>query len=310
MRMNLIKILLPAFLILSYSCQDKTSMLVDSWKVGTSSGLFNDFSLQEFNEFKANGIAYIEIGSGVFRNKTDAECEAWISDIKSKTEASGIQVWSVHLPFSRVYDISSVNDTDRVNMIMECTRIMNLCSPLKVQKFVIHPSAEPIPDSIRSIRMGNSISSLKILSEEVKKVDGQLAVECLPRTCLGNTADELLDIVNSVNNGLGICFDTNHLLKEKPEDFAAKAGTLIVTLHVSDYDGIDERHWLPGQGIINWTNVVAELAKSGYDGPFMFEASRRKPASDGTVDPSKLAIRELYESFNVIKNNFRLSNQD
>jgi sugar phosphate isomerase/epimerase len=158
--------------------------------------------------------------------------------------------------------------------------------------------------------MENSINSLKILSEEVRKVDGQLAVECLPRTCLGNTADELLKIVNSVNNGLGICFDTNHLLKEKPEEFAEKAGSLIVTLHVSDYDGIDERHWLPGMGIINWTNVVAELAKSGYSGPFMFEASRRKPASDGTADPSKLTTQELYESFNVIKNNFRLSLQD
>lgn len=306
MNRNYVVISLLFFLIVT-GCQDKTVRLVESWKAGTSSGLFNDFSQQEFDNFKAAGIEYIEIGSGVFRNKTDAECQDWVEDIRKKAEVSGIKVWSVHLPFSRVYDISSDNDTNRINMIQECIRIMNLCEPLKVSKYVIHPSAEPIPDSIRSIRVQNSISSLRILSEEVKKVNGQLAVECLPRTCLGNTSDELLMIVNSVNNGLGICLDTNHLLKEKPEEFAAKAGSLIVTLHVSDYDGIDERHWLPGKGIINWTTVVGELAKSGYDGPFMFEASRRKPASDGTADPSKLTVEELYGSFDEIKSNFRKS---
>ena len=135
-------------------------------------------------------------------------------------------------------------------------------------------------------------------------MNGQLALECLPRTCLANTADELLQIVNAVGNDLGACFDSNHLLKEKPEEFVAKVGGKITTVHISDFDGLDEKHWLPGTGIINWTEVVTELVKSGYNGPFMFEASKHKPASDGTVNPAKLTTTELYSSFEEIRDKY------
>jgi len=304
----LISIILAVILALPVNSQSKKLVrLVESWKVGTSSGLFNDFSQQEFNDFKNSGIDCLEFGAGAFRDKSDAECAEWISDIKKKADAAGLEVWSIHLPFSRVYDISTTNSADRENMIKECTRIMTLCSPLEPKKFVIHGSAEPISDEERPARLENSIASLKILTGEAKKLKVQIALECLPRTCLGNTADELLKMVNEVGNGLGICFDSNHLLKEKPEEFVAKAGKHITTVHMSDYDGIDERHWLPGLGVINWTKVVSELAKAGYKGPFMFEASRRRPAPDGTADPSKLTTSELFQSFKEIKAEYKKS---
>jgi len=131
-----------------------------------------------------------------------------------------------------------------------------------------------------------------------------LAVECLPRTCLGNTADELLIIVNEVGSGIGICFDSNHLLKEKPEEFVAKTGKKIVTVHISDYDGLDEKHWLPGTGVINWTKVVNELVKGGYDGPFMYETSKRKPSQEASSVPVKLTAKDLYDNFTELKTDF------
>ena len=304
----MIRIIFNLLLILSVlnlsGCSCNSERTVNRWKVGTSSGLFDEFSQAEFDKFKSDGIACIEIGSGVFSKKTPMEREAWIADIKQKTEKSGIKVWSIHLPFSRIYDISSVNDTHRVDMIKECSDIIALCEPLNPSKFVIHGSSEPISDEQRPGRMANCIASLRILTTEAKKYDAKIAIECLPRTCLGNTADEIIMIVDAVGNGLEVCFDSNHLLKEKPEEFVAKAGNLITTVHISDYDGIDERHWLPGMGIISWTNVLAELVKSGYQGPFMFEASRRKPAPDGTMDKTKLTAEELVRNFNMLKTDY------
>ena len=48
--------------------------------------------------------------------------------------------------------------------------------------------------------------------------------------------------------------DTNHLLQETTEEFIRTVGGEISTLHVAEYDGIDERHWLPGheEGVITW----------------------------------------------------------
>lgn len=300
----LIRISIIFLMVTSVSCQNKSVQLINSWKVGTSSGLFNDFSSEEFESFRKSGIEFIEIGSGVFRNKSDKECKEWVEDIRTKSEAAGIKIWSIHLPFSRTYDVSTRNDTDRVNMINECTRIMNLCTPLNPSKFVIHGSSEPIPDSIRAERIDLCVASLKILTAEAQKVNGQLALECLPRTCLGNTSGELLNIVNAVGDNLGVCFDSNHLLKEKPEEFVQKAGKLISTVHISDYDGIDERHWLPGDGVINWNSVVSGLVNSGFKGPFMFEASKRKPDANGTPNPVKLTTSELCSCFEQLKKNY------
>jgi sugar phosphate isomerase/epimerase len=41
----------------------------------------------------------------------------------------------------------------------------------------------------------------------------KIAVELLPRSCIGNTASELLSIVNKVDSPfVGICLDVNHLM--------------------------------------------------------------------------------------------------
>lgn len=304
-----------AILVLLLFCLPSNSQnrsklkLIENWKPGTSSGIMNDFSQEEFNRLREAGIFYIELGSGVFRDKTDSECSAWVADVKEKADAAGLKFWSFHLPFSRVYDISSANVTDREKMITECRRMMLLCKPLKIRKYVIHGSSEPIPGDERQVRINNCIASLRILTNEAKKVNARLALECLPRTCLGNTSDEIIMIVSSTGNSLEVCFDTNHLLKETPEEFASKTGKLITTLHISDYDAVDERHWLPGAGVINWTGVIDELAKAGYKGPFMFEASRRKPQPDGNPDPSKLTADELVASFATIKVNYRKSKE-
>ena len=40
-----------------------------------------------------------------------------------------------------------------------------------------------------------------------------IAVEDLPRTCLGRESSEMLELI-SVNDKLRVCFDTNHLLQK------------------------------------------------------------------------------------------------
>ncbi len=287
--MKLLGVLIAGVILISAGCaENKKVELVETWKVGASTGIMKDFSQESFNKLKAAGIDYIEMGPAVFRDKSLEERKAFVADIKEKADRTGVKLWSVHLPFSREQDISTLNDEDRENMIRECKEIFELWQPMNPAKFVIHPSAEPISDEERELRIANSIASLKILTEEMKRYPGSsLAVENLPRTCLGNTSAELLRIVNAVGNGLEVCYDSNHMLQESPEEFAANLGSLITTVHMSDYgyvDGrLDERHWLPGEGVINWTNVISELVKAGFQGPFLFETSMRRPDPETNV---------------------------
>ncbi|MGH9369899.1 MAG: TIM barrel protein [Vicinamibacterales bacterium] len=52
-----------------------------------------------------------------------------------------------------------------------------------------------------------------------------------------------------------------------------KVGARIVNTHVADNDGLDERHWLPGRGVVQFIPLVRALEDVGYPGPFTFECS-------------------------------------
>ena len=50
-----------------------------------------------------------------------------------------------------------------------------------------------------------------------------------------------------------------------------KLGRKLTTLHISGYYGVDERHQVPGKGVLDWQIYMKTLDEIGYDGPFNFE---------------------------------------
>ena len=53
----------------------------------------------------------------------------------------------------------------------------------------------------------------------------------------------------------------------------------IITIHVSDYDFVNERHWLPGEGKIDWRELLDLLDEVEYKGAFLYELGFRAPRS-------------------------------
>ena len=248
---------------------------VNQWSVGMSSGRLGQLNEERLLEIEQAGFDCIEIGLGRIRSEDDLEVmKAEATQLLQEAEALGIDIWSIHIPYGRDIDISLIDRTQRERAIEEVRAMMTLCEHLQPEKLVIHASFEPIPTEDREQRFAMCRESLKILAEEAAKYQVQLVVECLPRTCLGNTGGEILDLIEGIE-GLGVCCDTNHLLQETTEEFIQTVGGEISTLHIAEYDGIDERHWLPGheEGVIDWIAVIDSLVKSGYSGPFMFECA-------------------------------------
>ena len=76
-------------------------------------------------------------------------------------------------------------------------------------------------------------------------------------------------------------------------------GKKIVTVHISDYDFIDERHWIPGTGKIDWKELISLLKAIDYEGPFMNEVPIKGKGNDCTVtfDELKNANEELLDKY-------------
>jgi exopolysaccharide biosynthesis protein len=126
------------------------------------------------------------------------------------------------------------------------------------------------PDE-RAYRLQLSRTSIAELAPVAQEIGAELCVENLPRTCLGQNSREMMALIEGIE-GVGICFDTNHLVYQSYDDFfkGIKKGT-IKTVHISDFDFADERHLLPGVGKIEWKPLWEQIRANGYKGIMMFE---------------------------------------
>ena len=235
------------------------------FKVGFSCG--RDMSEERFKALKESGVGAIEISLSYEDLKTFDYKEAL-----RLSKLYGIELWSFHLPFLPFaeIDISSTKEEIRKLSVDLCKGYIEKATEIGIDKFVIHPSAEPIMPEERPARLEASKNSLNELADFAAEKGAVIAVEDLPRTCLGNCAEEMLEILET-NDKLRVCFDTNHLLKDTNGNFLKKVGDKIVTLHISDYDFVDEKHWLPGEGKVDWNEILEGLKNVGYKGVWMYE---------------------------------------
>lgn len=184
----------------------------------------------------------------------------------------GVNLWSFHLPFypfERV-DISSHDSQLRENTVLYLSELIRKAADIEIDKFIIHPSSEPIPDGERKIRLDYAKECLSKLADVAESCGAQIAVEDLPRSCLGNNSDEIVYLVSD-DDRLKVCFDTNHLLSEDPTNFVRRLGDKIITMHVSDYDFLDEKHWMPGEGKLDWNALLSVMKEINYSGSWLYE---------------------------------------
>ena len=194
--------------------------------------------------------------------------------ILADAKIAGVRIWSFHLPFSPgdFVNVCFLDESKRIKTVEYLSSIIEKWAPWGVKRFVIHASSEPNQDHERPAILQQAKKTLNALSLVAKKHDAMIAVEDLPRTCLGNHHSEILQLIGD-NPNLGVCFDTNHLLSESGEDFLRAVKGRLVTVHISDFDYINERHWLPGEGKIDWVSMMDALDEVGYDGTFLYELS-------------------------------------
>ena len=243
---------------------------VTKWPLGTSSDSVRKLQKSDIEELKKYGFDCTEVWSGSANNQQQKETlENKCKQLADWAKEAQINIWSVHLPYGKDYDMSEPDDAKRRENVKKIKKAIEACRALKAQKFILHPGIGAKTDQERILRIAACRKSLPEVITTAAKFNAKITIECMPGAGVGNTSDEILILVDGID-GIEVCCDVNHLFQEKPEEFIEKVGSYITTLHLSDYDG-KERHWLPGQGIINFNNVIGALEKTGYNGPFMFE---------------------------------------
>ena len=240
-----------------------------SWKIGLSDCCMQTSMAEKFKLYAENGIDYMEISRGQNQQFLDLD----FTEVKALMEQyPEVKVWSVHLPFCpfNKLNIASFDEELVKNTVEYYKKGIDKIASIGVKIAVIHPSGEPNKPEDREALLEIASTCFAALAEHAKQYGITVAVEDLPRTCLGNCSDDIKKLI-SKHPDLRVCFDTNHLLDQRNVDFVREIGDKIITLHVSDYDFLNERHWLPYEGKVNWVELVEALEEVGYNGVWMYE---------------------------------------
>ena len=240
-------------------------------KVGKSIGLAKDDFYDVIKNAKADGLESVDFDLCGKLTWRDRSSEAYKDPEKAleAVKASGLFFNGVHIPFGRQWDFSETNEEVRAGAVARFSEIVPLIDRYNPKCYIVHGSYEPIAPEDREAKIEALKKSLR---EMMKVTKTTIAVEILPRTCLLNTASEAIAIVDAMcSDRIRICVDVNHFLQEKSEDGVLALGDRIVTTHISDHDYENERHWLPGEGKIDWMALISAFEKIGYDGVFNYE---------------------------------------
>ena len=100
---------------------------------------------------------------------------------------------------------------------------------------------------------------------------------------------------------LGFCYDSSHDFLGAPElgEILSKWGHLLVATHLSDNDGVTDKHWIPKEGIIDWGIIGDSFPKDAYTGFFTLEvlpqAGREGRAISGKGFPKHIVGKITFD---------------
>lgn len=243
------------------------------------------------NEYKKAGIGKVELT--LARPPIDFDPIEVVSRLEGCLrilQSYDIQLLSIHLPFGPDWELCSCDQKIQNKAVQQYLNLIGCCNFGRPERYVLHPGYPHVPPEERAERIENFRKNVVKLAHMA--FPAKIAVENMPQDCLGNTADELISLVEGINN-VCVCCDMNHWFHEKTYDAINKLGSRIETVHVSDYDEIVERHWIPGQGTNNWGKILESLQSIGYSGPFLYECGHTYSCEEVAVNKKK-----LFESYN------------
>lgn len=212
--------------------------------------------------------------------------------LKPLAEAGRIS--SMHAPFGRHLDLSSPDGSIRRAGVDACCSAAHLLSQLGGKTLVVHGSSQVEHPSRMPDYAGRSAASIAEIADRCADLGIDLAVENLAGHAVGSSGPELTALLELIGRpNVGVCLDTNHVF---PPDRLLSTirllGPWLMTLHISDYDGVSEMHWLPTQGIMEWAGLVPALRAVEYSGPFLYEVRFEAPG--------------IREAISVIEENYRV----
>lgn len=182
---------------------------------------------------------------------------------------TGLYLENIHLPFNDSSSLWSESRSLREKAVKSHLNWVYDCAKYDIPMMVMHLTEGDHPPAPNSY----GIDSMMKISQEAEEAGVQIALENTRRD------DNVQFILSQIESPyLGMCYDTSHdwLNSKIKMEILKEYGTRLFATHLSDNDGLKDRHWLPGNGSIEWQKIGETFPNDTYEGCLTLEIYPRQ----------------------------------
>lgn len=190
---------------------------------------------------------------------------------------AGLAFENIHAPFIDTNNLWSSEKSAREKTVRQYQEWLEECARFEIPLMVMHlTEGDKLPGLNES--GVESILALVRFAEEVKV---KIALE---NTRQGEHVAYVLSRIPS--DYLGLCYDSSHgrLTPDRGSALLETYGHRMLATHLSDNDGRKDRHWLPGNGEIQWHKLLDYFIMNKYKGYLSLEAGASPEELQGTPE--------------------------
>jgi sugar phosphate isomerase/epimerase len=242
-----------------------------SWSIGIATGACVDRPICDVLQVLDDaGTPGVELGT------PPRHFDPWKDDevaaVARTLERLSLRAVSIHAPFGDALDLAHPAPSHRQAGIDGVVAAARTLKRLGGRIVVAHPSDLVRHGADVSARLDAAAASLRSAAARCREEGVQLAIESPLPHLIGGHPDEFGWLLAQVGDGPGVCLDAGHLaLGRWWRRFAELCDGRIVHIHASDNHGHYDDHLVPGEGTVDWAEVVATLEAIGFGGWVMLE---------------------------------------
>lgn len=176
----------------------------------------------------------------------------------------GLYLEFVHVAFKDCNDFWNENGSDRERVVAQHLDWVQDCADLGIPAMVMHAMRGSYRGEINPY-------GLECIARIVSAAEDAGITIALENTRRMDCFEFICSEIDSPS--LGFCYDSSHerLCTEDTGILLRRRGDRLKVTHLSDNDGLSDKHWLPGDGIIDWPATMDAFPSETYSGCFNLE---------------------------------------
>lgn len=205
---------------------------------------------------------------------------------------SGLIFENIHAPFLNCNMLWSEDEGLRKITVKKHVNLIEDCARYDIPLMVMHISEGFL------LKTPNELG-IKSIREVIKEAENNNVKIAIENTDNNFFIDYALKNIHSPN--LGFCFDTSHneISDRNDINLLKKYGERLFTLHISDNDGLKDRHWIPYEGNINWGKMKKDFPIENYKGNLSMEIFTKE--EDKNKSPEEFLLK-AYKNICKLRN--------